>query len=351
MITQDPLDATAISLLATAAELTDIDEARALFSASDSQLRNHYRALAHRGPFVHADGHFRTGSGHADEGSPCQDFTTAGIAGGHPFAVVSDGCSSGGRTDLGARLLVMTAAKVIADSLEQEPVPRWSDWEGEMGASPLSDRQALLHQIIAKVHALRDLMDIHPSDMEATLGVVHALPGGRTRAVLFGDGVLAVRKLNGSMDIHVVDWAGNMPGYPWYARSPEARKVFVDQSEAFAREEGRAACLVAHHHRDVEGAVAIMDIQEHSAEDGLNGFQFTYELPANIDSLAVLTDGALQVTDCPWTEVVAALATFTSARAGAFAHRRMNRGLALLSRNGHRPVDDIAMAVIARAGG
>jgi hypothetical protein len=349
MADRDPLDKTAISLFAAAAEIDKYDYAKAVFDASDPQIRSHYRRLAFIGPFVHADAHFRMGTGHNAEGSPCQDFATFGNVGGVPYAVVSDGCSSGGRTDLGARLLAMTAARTIADGLKAPQRASWGDGDDEWSNSPMADRKLLVEQVIAKVLAIGDLTDLRQSDMEATLGVVHALPGGRTRAALFGDGLVVARRLNGSMDVHTVDWAGNMPGYPWYMRSDQARKVFVDQSEALARDGNRAACIVTHHRIDASGVVVGMRLDEYAADKGLDGFQFTYEVPAEIDSLAVMTDGALQVSGLGWQEVVSALASFGPARAGEFVRRRMTRGLALLAKENHRPVDDIAVAAIARA--
>ena len=64
-------------------------------------------------PKIHADCAFHIGSQHLRNGLPCQDYAIAGDLPDRAYAVVSDGCSSGGRTDVGARLISLAAAKAF----------------------------------------------------------------------------------------------------------------------------------------------------------------------------------------------------------------------------------------------
>ncbi len=61
---------------------------------------------------------FQIGLQHLQTGKPCQDFALSGtIADDLVYAIVSDGCSSGGMTDIGARLMVLATKRAIIEHL------------------------------------------------------------------------------------------------------------------------------------------------------------------------------------------------------------------------------------------
>jgi hypothetical protein len=45
---------------------------------------------------------------------PCQDYALSGVTRHLAYAVVADGCSSGGKTDIGARVLALATAIALA---------------------------------------------------------------------------------------------------------------------------------------------------------------------------------------------------------------------------------------------
>ncbi len=72
----------------------------------------------------HTDHHFIIGHGHLADGKPCQDYTLSGLVGGGAYAVVSDGCSSAGQTDIGSRIIAITTGNAIIEAIEQTLVSR-----------------------------------------------------------------------------------------------------------------------------------------------------------------------------------------------------------------------------------
>jgi hypothetical protein len=278
---------------------------------------------------VHADAHFRMGGAHEREGSPCQDYATSGTTlSGLPFAVVSDGCSSSGRTDLGARLLALSTARLLGMAQE---VP---------------DIDLLRRSVLSHARQVGLMLALRTADMEATLGVVAATQETGAVAMLFGDGVVAARTKDG-FDVRIVEWAANMPGYPWYLASAAQTELFVEQSDAAALAEGRPACRVQSWLLDAEGQAVQTGERAMDARAGLQGVAFEWGEDSGLDSVAVMTDGALQVYGMQWPQTVLQMACFKTAREGAFVRRRMSRALAEMAKAGCRPADDVALAAVA----
>lgn len=255
-----------------------------------------------------ADAHFRTGLAHEAEGSCCQDYALADN-GRLPFAVVSDGCSTSGRTDIGSRLWCLAAADILP-------------WSG--GYINTLRKQAFRHG---------DLLGLSDIDLDATLGFVKVEDSGSIVGTLVGDGVLAAKTPEG-LEIVLIEWAGNMPGYPSYR--DQRRVAFVDQSEALSA----LSCTVT----VIEGPA--LRSEGLSARDGLEGVNVRW--PAGTEVAAVMSDGVGQVSGLDLPEVVAELLSFGPARQGAFARRRLNAALKRWAKDDHRPVDDISIAALVR---
>jgi hypothetical protein len=268
-----------------------------------------------------ADAHFRMGTSHEAEGSPCQDYSLAdnGLL---PFAVVSDGCSTSGRTDIGSRLWCLSAMQ-----MRRYRTPKY-----EM------DARSLLSSSMGVVMDARRTFNLRDADLDATLGGVFARADGRVRGILFGDGVFAAKTPEGT-EITVIEWAGNMPGYPSYLLSQERRRMFIEQSDLLAAD-SVWPCLMTH------TSAGIISSYIFSADDGLNGIELTF--PVDTEIAAVMTDGVGQISDLDLQTVVTELLSFSPAREGHFAKRRLNMALKRWAKDGHRPVDDISIAALVR---
>lgn len=276
----------------------------------------------------HADAHFRMGTSHEAEGSPCQDYAVADN-GAMPFAIVSDGCSTSGRTDIGSRLWCLAAL-----DFRRYRTPHWDPVPSD-----------LISSSITALKKVRREIGVRDTDLDATLGAVFTRHDGRLRGLLFGDGVLAV-KAPDWIEINVVEWAGNMPGYPSYLMTAEKYAAFIEQSRAFAGEDAWP-CVVTTIRLGIDGTRQSTSATGYSASGGLYGIGMVWD--ADTEIAMVMTDGVGQVSGLDLPTVVTELLSFGPARQGAFAKRKLNGALKRWAKDGHRPVDDISIAALVRA--
>lgn len=210
--------------------------------------------------------------------------------------VLADGCSSSPDTDLGARLLVRAAGEV----------QQAFEWATAVGL---------------------------PVDaLDATCLIADADAEGVSVSVA-GDGVIAARRRDGSIDVWRVECASNAPGYPALTLDPVRLAAWRDRF-------GDA--------RQVHGPDGVVEIA------GVEPVQRRFEW-AECALVAVFSDGigALDQrvdTDTgrafepvPVDEAVAAFLGVAHPR-GAFIERRARR---LFDRTGWRPRDDFSIGAWA----
>lgn len=267
-----------------------------------------------------ADAHFRMGSAHEAEGSPCQDYALSENE-MMPFAALSDGCSSSGKTDLGARLWCLTARQL------------------RLFSATASNYSSLIKPMIVDTANRLGLVD---ADLDATLGLIFLLRNGGIRSLLWGDGVMAARTPRGT-EIMTVEWSGNMPGYLSYELSINRCAEFIRQSEALA--EGAAPCRVTYTTIKDDGTVDTWRDGYH-ADVALRGMQANW--PPGTEIAAIMSDGVSQVSGLTTQEVVTELLSIGPARQGAFARRRLQAALKKFAKDGHKPIDDISFAALVR---
>lgn len=254
-----------------------------------------------------ADCSFHIGAQHLRSGLPCQDYAATAVMADGAFAVVSDGCSSGGRTDVGARVVALSAVR-------------------EMRSGHMPTFQPL------KIAG--GFLGIGLSDLLATRITMSLTPNAATFN-LEGDGVVAYQSERGHIGMAKVEWDRNMPCYPAYASDDFARfkAAHVESSGLMVTACGRIA-------GDPNPSMS-----EHQSFHGmiLNGWPIVINFPCR--AVAAFSDGVCQVDGMTWHEVVLDLMAFRST-AGDFVKRRMNRFLHDAGKRGRGPIDDIAMAAI-----
>lgn len=245
-----------------------------------------------------ADCSFHIGAQHLRSGMPCQDYAVSLTYKDMDSAVVvvSDGCSSGGKTDVGARITALSWLHV---------------------ASPF----VVGRQLGLKV-----------DDLLATRLTIQASPPGAFVRVC-GDGVVAEVDRDGHLRMWRMDWVNNMPCYPAYAD---------DDFESFiAAHGGNENAFHIQRWADVGvGLHQEASLTKGTSPDFLKLGHIIRTPAERLRAIAIFSDGVTQVEGMPWQEVVADLMNFRST-AGDFVKRRMNKFL-----KDHRPVDDIAMAAI-----
>ena len=124
---------------------------------------------------MHTDHGMITGTHHSFAAQPCQDYCQSGEIPDGAWAAISDGCSGAkGRSDLGARAMVLSAEAVLK----------------ERGAS-IMDSPAVFQDAV--LHACRAWLEpVSEEDLFATLCVV---AGNRSalHAMVWGDGAILIK--------------------------------------------------------------------------------------------------------------------------------------------------------------
>jgi hypothetical protein len=273
---------------------------------------------------MHADAHFVIGQAHVTGGKPCQDYAAAGdLSRGGAYAVISDGCSSGGRTDVGAR--IVTLATEYELKLALPPAATINEI-----TAAVSTRQRQTFQLSNPLFGLTN------SDLLATCGYI--LVDRKRRFVhLQGDGIIAYRLPDGRLYCGQIEWVDNMPAYPAYQHDNFEQFNAYHGSDLSA---SKATLVWWAEGREGWEAIAANDLTLAEAERGT-----TIHLPDGVTQVALFTDGVTQIQGLDWQQAVWELMTFKTT-AGAFVKRRLGRFVRDAAKNGWSTLDDLAYAVI-----
>jgi len=276
----------------------------------------------------YVDDYFHIGQMHLGSGKPCQDYSFSGVTDEDAFAIVSDGCSTGRHTDVGARIITLSTVNALQ---------RWF----KSANAPISK----LSQFVTEQHNYailksNEVFNLQRLDMLATCLYVYLTPKGGLISVQ-GDGVIAKVYIDGSMVLTVYRWDNNIPLYPAYA-SDDYRgfiKVHGDSLDL-------ASLKVEYHYHNASGVR--VEWQEVSLGEAIKGItqKISGDEVAELSFLAVFTDGVMQVEGIHWEDVVLNLLAFKTLE-GEFAKRRMIRFINDSKKNNKKgPLDDISYAVI-----
>lgn len=272
------------------------------------------------------DSYFHIGNSHYMSGKPCQDYAVSGVYSDIAFAAVSDGCSTGGETDAGARIMCLCTATAVREYVDMHQKIRDEAY-----------REIAVCRDIAS-HGVQSALGLDFSDLLATS--LFACVGSKGGFVaVFGDGVIVKMSSCGNLFAHVFEWNDNMPFYPVYRNGDV--KDFIkahggDVQSMCVREEvwkipgSRDTC------ERIAG-------YEHSLSTGIRGIHVP--ITADVTCLALFTDGVCQIDNELWQDAVRRFMYFKNHN-GVFAKRRMIRGIKDLQKKGKGPIDDIAYSVI-----
>ena len=289
-----------------------------------------------------ADHYFHIGRTHLNGGKPCQDYALSEVLEGAAFAIISDGCSTGGHTDVGARILTLSTAKALR---EHRITKRTT-----LGAN-LPLEIAIRQQVI--LFGWRDALGLTTNDMLATCAYAYlSAEGGFVH--LQGDGVIALKHRSGEIDLFRYDWLDNRPVYTAYAGDSYAGFIAAHGGDRMARK-----LEYQHWHYFPEGKreYELWYSGGHTLADGIGGITIALELDkvyghapsAELDDeleyVAVFTDGVTRFKDLEWKDAARQLLAFKTAK-GEFAKRRAIRAIRDAEKSGNTPMDDVGMAVI-----
>jgi hypothetical protein len=267
---------------------------------------------------------------------PCQDFADGftTVNQDKAFIVVSDGCSSGGQTDLGARFL----SRRLYAQMQQL----------------LKSSEADLTHSIAQQVCVEDLemFALETHDLTATLLYAVADQKGISMH-MYGDGVMVVLLSDGSIVMRKAEWQKNTPYYPIYG-SKLGREVGLYEKFLEVHRE----CEFPYEVTTLSIQGDSMDIQHsfHGIDYGMSGIHsFVCLDPADSVrpcAVGIFTDGVGQVIrdlgsieTKDWTSVILDCVRIRNP-AGAFLKRRVRRAMQQWSSQEFFPQDDLSGAMI-----
>lgn len=280
------------------------------------------------GQRFYVDDYFHIGQMHLGSGKPCQDYSFSGIRGNGAFVIVSDGCSTGGHTDVGARIITLSTVT----ALRQWLVSINLDIDKVSQTVTTHHKNALSES--------EEILSLTFSDTLATCLYVCLTSKGGLISVQ-GDGAVAKIYKDGTIAVTNYQWDNNTPLYPAYAE---------DNYENFIQSHGgdvnsKSLKIERHHHNAdgfqiINGGIVL--------GDAIRGVTEIIS-PQEIESLSfviIFTDGVMRVDGIHWKDAVLELLAFKNVE-GEFAKRRMIRFIKDSKKDGKKgPLDDISFAVI-----
>jgi hypothetical protein len=285
---------------------------------------------------LNTDSHFVIGGEHVLRKTPCQDHALCGMRNDSHLIVISDGCSTGGHTDIGARIL--TCATIMAFKLCADV--------GDI--NPLNQRLPLimLNQIRIMAQANKNMMGLRSKDLHGTcVYAMISLSGGFIHVL--GDGCVILKYSDGSITSYSYEWVENNPCYPIYEGDDLSR--FIEIHKKF--ENGSKALTIKKVSISIDGE-EFAESEFVPVEESLNGhvIQVTPEMINNgLECIAICSDGVESFStvdhEISTTEIIKQVVAFKNTN-GDFVKRRMTRLLSDFTKQDFHPSDDFAIAAI-----
>ncbi len=280
------------------------------------------------------DSHFVIGRDHVRQNAPCQDHALTALGNESSFIIISDGCSSGRHTDIGARIITTSG---IMSFREYENSKRH--------VSPHMLAKKFQNEIKSRSEKIRIALGLIPADLYATcIYAFVSKEGGFVHVI--GDGNAILSYEDGRRITYSLKWNENTPYYLSYSHSS-----LHDFIEIHTKIEGGEKSLKI----TKKIATAGEKITEEtflSVEAGLSGYTIEInpkDSMIGLTSIIIASDGAESFTGDDKEDnserVTKELSSFKLFE-GEFVKRRLARMLLTLSKEGIEPTDDISCAAI-----
>ncbi len=252
----------------------------------------------------------------------CQDYAVAGAGDGTAYVLLADGCSGSPDTDIGARLLVKSAERLLPGGCD--------DWE------------AYHTEAVRKAAEAAALLGLAPHCLDATLLTIQAANGAFT-AACYGDGLVVLGRQDGRLEVCMVTFAASFPRYVSYLRDDTRQAQWKAQPGNEKR--------VTRWTLGPEGVETEETCRSERAFENWTGDAADYHFAA------VLSDGAQSFVQTQETEtsrttqavpipdVLASLVAFKGSR-GQFVQRRAQGFWKECQARQWQHSDDMALAVV-----
>ena len=258
----------------------------------------------------------------------CQDYVLAAHGQEEACIILADGCSSSPDTDIGVRLLVKSAERLLP------AVPVAED-----------DRAAWEAYHARAVHHAADYtrrLDLSDACLDATLLTIKMADGAFV-AGCYGDGVVALGRRDGRIEVYTISFAASYPQYPSYLLDGARRQRWEAQP-------GNAKCV----EKWVLGGVGEREAEARPSQGAVELFTGS---TADYRFVAVLSDGVqsfgqIERTDTTRTtlplaaaDVLVQLLAFKGGR-GQFVQRRVQAFQKACQGHGWHHADDMSLGVV-----
>jgi hypothetical protein len=266
---------------------------------------------------MHSDSAFTIGDSHLI----CEDYAmNLQVEGNHHIAVC-DGCSSSEMTDIGARLLALTALAVLSYQQDFDNI------------SFIIDKIAW--QINMNIRSMHIFEPLPNTMFDATLLVARKI-GDSIGVLTVGDGYIVAKTKTGSLEIIKLEYPSGYPQYLSYKLNAEREKAFKKESPYL-----------------VQSELFLVNGKEPSFFGKLNiEGDFTWHRfhTAKYDWIALMSDGVNSFRDKLKHDIdpirVIEYITDFKTTAGEFVKRRLNRFRQECRKNEWTHYDDVSIAVI-----
>lgn len=279
---------------------------------------------------LQTDHYFHIGKAHLTGGKPCQDYAISQTFHGAAMAIICDGCSSGGQTDVGARLLALTTLAALQN--------HWLI-NGQINPEQTIPEIRLNQKI--KLASSCQLLGLQPNDLLATC--IYAYLGSQGGLIhIQGDGVVALKFNSQQILMYQYEWQDNRPYYPAYAENR-----LIDFIAAHG-DDLQALRLKAEKWQSINNQHQLLQTDNSTLSQGLQGIFLSLDknlIDQGLEYIAVFSDGVTQIDNVKWQDAVIDFLNFKNTK-GEFAKRRMIRGISEMIKLNKGPLDDIAYAVI-----
>lgn len=254
----------------------------------------------------------------------CQDYSLTEIEDGIAKAWVSDGCSSSLHSDVGARILILSAKRML-----------YQCYNMDMG----SDFNKIGSAIMFKAH--QAVYSLLPTEsLDATLLSLLS-DGKKVFLSSFGDGVFFVQWESGNQTIIDIEYENNYPDYLSYRLDEQRQKkydeIWIPSFVKIINTKEESTNIVPLVPR--EGFGLTLDVKKQ--EDRI---VFVASLSDGIKSFYRKTDSGHN-EPIPFQDVLKQLLCF-KLFSGRFVQRRLNRFLKDVGQQGLEHYDDLSLAVI-----
>ena len=289
---------------------------------------------------VRADGAFRMGRTHL----VCQDYVVA-QGGEQARVLLADGCSSSPHTDVGARLLTLSALPLVPCLIADETHNAVDEDE----AAAFGERLEAYHQagvIAAKAHT--QALGLPDEALDATLLTLAACEG-RWFASVFGDGVIAAARDDGALEVTIVAYPNGYPYYPNYLADLPRKHTLLKMRDSLRQIE-KFTILPDGVVQDTCRETCPVDAPCPYVAGRTDAYRYVAALSDGVHSF---TQAGGERAGSPSPNVPVALndilreLTAFKTTTGQFAQRRMQRFVQTSMAAGWRHHDDISLGVLA----